>query len=71
MELTSKQKGNLTELQVITYLYGLGYQCSLPYGKKIVDNAIDSGLSAIKIEADDFFMKDGKYNWNPFRLEGA
>lgn len=35
------------------------------YGKKIVDNAIDAGLSAIKIEADDFFIKDGKYNWNP------
>src|SRR5574344_862936 len=35
------------------------------YGKKIVDDAIDSGLSGIKFEADDFFMKDGKYNWNP------
>ena len=35
------------------------------YGKKIVDSAIDAGLSAIKFEADDFFMKDGKYNWNP------
>lgn len=35
------------------------------YGKKIVDNAIDAGLSAIKFEADDFFMKNGKYNWNP------
>lgn len=33
MELTSKQRGNLTELQVITYLYSLGYQCSLPYGE--------------------------------------
>ena len=35
------------------------------YGKKIVDSAHDAGLSAIKFEADDFFMKDGKYNWNP------
>ena len=35
------------------------------YGKKIVDSAIDAGFSAIKFEADDFFMKDGKYNWNP------
>lgn len=30
------------------------------YGKKIVDSAIDAGLSAIKFEADDFFMKNGK-----------
>lgn len=35
------------------------------YGKKIVDNAINAGMSAIKFEADDFFMKDGKYDWNP------
>ena len=35
------------------------------YGKKIVDSAHDAGFSAIKFEADDFFMKDGKYNWNP------
>lgn len=32
-ELSSKQKGNLTELQVITSFYQLGYSISLPYGE--------------------------------------
>ena len=32
-ELTSKQKGNLTELQCITAFYKLGYQVSIPYGE--------------------------------------
>lgn len=31
--LTSKQKGNLTELKCITAFYELGYQCSIPYGE--------------------------------------
>lgn len=31
--LTNKQKGNLTELQVITKLYELEYSASIPYGE--------------------------------------
>lgn len=34
-ELNSKHRGALTELQVMTYLFELGYQISIPYG----DNA--------------------------------
>lgn len=33
MELTPKQKGNLTELKCITAFYELGYQVSIPYGE--------------------------------------
>lgn len=33
IELTSKQKGNLTELQCITAFYKLGYTVSIPYGE--------------------------------------
>ena len=33
IELSSKQKGNLTELQCLTAFYQLGYQCSIPYGE--------------------------------------
>ena len=33
MELSSKEKGNLTELQCITAFYKLGYQVSIPYGE--------------------------------------
>ncbi len=30
--MNTKQLGNLTELQCITYLYGLGYSVSIPFG---------------------------------------
>lgn len=33
IELSSKQKGNLTELQCITAFYKLGYTVSIPYGE--------------------------------------
>ena len=33
INLSSKQKGNLTELQSITAFYKLGYQVSIPYGE--------------------------------------
>ena len=33
MELSSKEKGNLTELQCITACYELGYKVSIPYGE--------------------------------------
>lgn len=33
MTLSSKQKGNLTELQCITEFYKLGYAVSIPYGE--------------------------------------
>lgn len=33
MNLTPKQKGNLTELKCISAFYELGYQCSIPYGE--------------------------------------
>lgn len=32
-ELTSKEKGNLTELQCLTSFYELGYKVSIPYGE--------------------------------------
>ena len=30
--MNTKQLGNLTELQCMTYLYGLGYSISIPFG---------------------------------------
>lgn len=33
MELTSKEKGNLTELQCMTEFYKAGYKVSIPYGE--------------------------------------
>lgn len=60
MELTSKQKGNLTELQVITYLYSLGYQCSLPYGENSrYDLIADIEGKLIKIQVKTSSLKAG------------
>ena len=59
MELTSKQKGNLTELQVITYLYSLGYQCSLPYGENSrYDLIADIDGKLIKIQVKTSSLKN-------------
>ena len=33
VELTSKQKGNLTEIKSLGAFYELGYHCSIPYGE--------------------------------------
>lgn len=35
------------------------------YAKKIKHDLFESGNSVTHFEADMFFMKDGKYNWNP------
>lgn len=58
VELTSKQKGNLTELQVITYLYSLGYQCSLPYGENSrYDLIADINGKLVKIQVKTSSLK--------------
>ncbi len=33
MNLSSKEKGNLTELQCLTAFYELGYKACIPYGE--------------------------------------
>ena len=59
MELTSKQKGNLTELQVITYLYKLGYQCSIPYGENSrYDLSADINNHLVRIQVKTSSIKD-------------
>jgi hypothetical protein len=66
MDLTSKQKGNLTELQVITYLYSLGYQCSLPYGENSrYDLIADINGTLLKIQVKTSSIK----NNNPDAIE--
>ena len=63
MELTSKQKGNLTELQCITYLYQLGYQCSIPYGENSrYDFIVDIDGILIRVQVKTSSKKDGEGN---------
>lgn len=51
MELSSKQKGNLTELQCITACYELGYSVSIPYGENSrYDFILDVSGKLLKIQ---------------------
>lgn len=51
MELTSKQKGNLTELQCLTAFYENGCHVSLPYGENSrYDMIVDVDGQLIKVQ---------------------
>lgn len=51
INLTSKQKGNLTELKCISAFYELGYQCSIPYGENSrYDFIADVNRKLLKIQ---------------------
>ena len=59
MELSSKQKGNLTELQCITAFYELGYQVSIPYGENSrYDFIADINGKLIKVQVKTSSKKD-------------
>lgn len=51
MELTSKEKGNLTELQCLTAFYELGYKVSIPYGENCrYDLILDVNNTLLRIQ---------------------
>jgi len=51
MELTSKEKGNLTELQCLTAFYELGHKVSIPYGENCrYDFILDVNGHLLKIQ---------------------
>ena len=51
MELTSKQKGNLTELQCLTAFYEYGCHVSLPYGENSrYDMIVDVNGKLLKVQ---------------------
>ena len=61
MELTSKQKGNLTELQCLTAFYEQGCHVSLPYGENsrydmIVD--VNGILLRVQVKTSSLKHKD-------------
>lgn len=59
MELSSKQKGNLTELQCITAFYELGYAVSIPYGENSrYDFIADVNGKLLKIQVKTSTAKD-------------
>ena len=62
-ELNQKHYGSLTELQVMTYLYGLGYQISIPYGDNArYDFIIDINDKLYKIQVKSAtFIEEGVY----------
>jgi hypothetical protein len=51
VELTTKEKGNLTELQCLTAFYELGYKVSIPYGENCrYDFILDVNNTLLKIQ---------------------
>ncbi len=58
MELSTKNKGNLTELQCITAFYQLGYQVSIPYGENSrYDFIADVNGRLIRVQAKTSSVK--------------
>lgn len=58
MELTSKQKGNLTELQCLTAFYEQGCHVSLPYGENSrYDMIVDIGGKLIRVQVKTASLK--------------
>ena len=58
MELTSKQKGNLTELQCLTAFYAEGCHVSLPYGENSrYDMIVDVNGILIKVQVKTSSLK--------------
>lgn len=59
VKLDSKHYGALTELQVMTYLFGLGYQVSIPYGDNArYDFILDINNKLYKIQVKSARMED-------------
>lgn len=59
MELTSKQKGNLTELQCLTAFSQCGYSVSIPYGDNSkYDFIADVDGRLLKIQVKTASLKD-------------
>ena len=58
MELTSKQKGNLTELQCLTAFYEQGCHVSLPYGENSrYDMIVDVNGKLIRVQVKTSSLK--------------
>lgn len=61
MELTPKEKGNLTELQCLTAFYERGYKVSIPYGENcrydfILD--VNNTLLRIQVKTSKFVSEE-------------
>ena len=51
MELSTKERGNLTELQCLTAFYSCGYKVSIPYGENCrYDFILDTGKQLLRIQ---------------------
>lgn len=51
VELSTKEKGNLTELQCLTTFYSYGYKVSIPYGENCrYDFILDTGKKLLRVQ---------------------
>lgn len=62
MELSTKERGNLTELQCLTAFYSLGCKASIPYGENCrYDFILDTGKKLLRVQVKTSRpLKDGK-----------
>lgn len=62
MELSTKERGNLTELQCLTAFYSLGYKACIPYGENCrYDFVLDTGKKLLRVQVKTSRpLKDGK-----------
>lgn len=60
MELTTKQKGDITELKCLTYFYEQGYSVSIPWGENDrYDMILDIGGILLRLQAKT--SREGNY----------
>ena len=61
--MNTKQKGDITELECITYFYKLGFDISIPYGENSrYDFIIDNGKELFKIQCKTCQLKKDGIN---------
>ena len=72
MELSAKQKGNLTELQCLTAFYENGCHVSLPYGENSrYDMIVDINGKLIRVQVKTSSLKRGDLNAIEFSCKSS
>ena len=72
MELTSKQKGNLTELQCLTAFYENGCHVSLPYGENSrYDMIVDVNGKLLRVQVKTSSLKKEDLNAIEFSCKSS
>lgn len=70
--MDTKQKGNITQLEVLTYITKLGYQVSIPYGdRERYDQIWDINGKLLKIQVKTSHLIDEQKNGIKFSCRSS